>query len=75
MIEIFLAKHQGQAVAAKIQFCKMVVFFPGEASFANGFNLSQAVEWVVDGIAFVNIDSYFLESSGKAGRVNVALNR
>jgi len=53
----------------------MVVFFPGEASFANGFNLSQAVEWVVDGIAFVNIDSYFLESSGKAGRVNVALNR
>jgi len=68
-----LAKHQCQAVTAKSQFCKSVVFFSGEASFADGFNLPYAMEGVVDGIAWINIDSYFLEFSGKAEGVNVII--
>jgi len=61
-----LAEHQCQAVAAKVQFCKGIVFFSGEASFTDGLNLSNAMEGMVDGIACINIDGYFLEFSGKA---------
>jgi len=66
MIKIFFAQHQCQAGTTKTQFRKGFVFFSRETSFPDGFNLPYAMEGMVDGIAWINIDSYFLEFSGKA---------